>query len=92
VGELLKRGVDHSEIAVLYRVNTQPGPLITRLKEKNIRFCLRDAVPNIYEHWIVKNIFAYIELAEMEKEKNPDKKHMRELFLSIANRPVRYIS
>lgn len=91
IEELLKKGIDQSEIAVLYRVNTQPGALISRLKEKNIRFCLRDNVPNIYEHWIALNIFAYIELALIERPQE-DRGRWRELFLQIANRPSRYIT
>jgi len=98
--ELIRQGIDISDIAVLYRVNTQPGPLISAFKERNIRFSLRDAVPNIYEHWIAKNIFAYIELAGLEREKRERAGYMfsgntsewRRLFLSIANRPVRYIT
>jgi len=92
IEELIKRGIDPSEIAVLYRVNTQPGRIISKLKEKNIHFCLRDNVFNIYAHWIAKNIFAYIELAQMENgllERDNDR--WRELFLSVANRPSRYI-
>ena len=100
------KGIDYSELAVLYRTNMQPGSLISMLKEKNIPFTVRDAVPNIYEHWIAKNIFAYLELALMEKEKKQGMEgrdaeeaidaetggKWRRLFVSIANRPARYIT
>lgn len=65
IENLIARGIDASEIAVLYRVNTQPGLLVSRLKERNIKFVIKDSVPNIYEHWVAQNIFAYIELAGM---------------------------
>ena len=65
IENLIARGIDASEIAVLYRVNTQPGMLVSRLKERNIKFVIKDSVPNIYEHWVAQNIFAYIELAGM---------------------------
>ena len=66
VENLIARGIDASEIAVLYRVNTQPGMLVSKLKERNIRFVIKDSVPNIYDHWVAKNIFAYMELAGMQ--------------------------
>ena len=101
VENLIARGIDESEIAVLYRVNTQPGMLVSKLKERNIRFVIKDSVPNIYEHWVAKNIFAYIELAGMQDTgRTYDANNRtvgrtdgwRELFLQIANRPTRYIT
>lgn len=91
IEDINAKGIDYSEIAVLYRTNSEPGPLISLLKMKNIPFSVKDAVPNIYEHWIAKNIFAYIELSRLTGE-NAEKGRWRELFLSIANRPVRYIN
>ena len=101
VENLIARGIDESEIAVLYRVNTQPGMLVSKLKERNIRFVIKDSVPNIYEHWVARNIFAYIELAGMQDTgRTYDANNRtvgrtdgwRELFLQIANRPTRYIT
>ena len=101
VENLIARGIDESEIAVLYRVNTQPGMLVSKLKERNIRFVIKDSVPNIYEHWVAKNIFAYMELAGMQDTgRTYDANNRtvgrtdgwRELFLQIANRPTRYIT
>ncbi|MBR4145055.1 MAG: ATP-dependent helicase, partial [Lachnospiraceae bacterium] len=101
VENLIARGIDESEIAVLYRVNTQPGMLVSKLKERNIRFVIKDSVPNIYEHWVAKNIFAYVELAGMQDTgRTYDANNRtvgrtdgwRELFLQIANRPTRYIT
>lgn len=79
-----KQGLRFSQIAVLYRTNTQPGALVEKLMEYNIPFRMRDAIPNIYEHWITKNIIAYMKLAMGSKD--------RALFLQVINRPKRYIS
>jgi DNA helicase-2/ATP-dependent DNA helicase PcrA len=103
IEDLNAKGIDYTEIAVLFRTNSQPGALVSLLKTKNIPFSVRDNIPNIYEHWIAKNIFAYIELAGLEAGNRTvgpfgsdstcdHSTEWRRLFLTIANRPVRYIS
>lgn len=77
-------GVRYSQIAILYRTNTQPGALLEKLMEYNIPFRMRDSIPNIYEHWITRNIIAYIRIAMGSRD--------RALFLQIINRPKRYIA
>lgn len=84
IHEYHKKGYAYSQIAILYRTNTQPGALVEKLMEYNIPFRMRDAIPNIYEHWITKNILAYIKIAMGSRD--------RSLFLEIINRPKRYIS
>ncbi|MBQ6024997.1 MAG: ATP-dependent helicase [Lachnospiraceae bacterium] len=100
IENLIARGIDPSEIAVLYRVNTQPGLLVSKLKERNIKFVIRDTVSNIYDHWVAKNIFAYMELAAINGNTDGGVGNQlsvsvsgtwRDLFLQIANRPTRYI-
>lgn len=78
------KGGDFFDIAILYRTNTQPRVLIERLMEYNIPFRMRDALPNIYEHWITKNMISYINIATGSRE--------RKEFLQIINRPKRYVS
>lgn len=56
-------GIPYEEIAVLYRTNLGPRLLIEKLMEYNIPFHMRDTVPNLYEHWIAKNLFSYIKAA-----------------------------
>lgn len=82
--EYRKKGGGFSDIAILYRTNTQPRTLIEKLMEYNIPFKMRDVLPNIYEHWITRNIISYINLATGSRE--------RKEFLQIINRPKRYIS
>ena len=52
--------------------------------EYNIPFQMRDVIPNIFDHWIARNILTYIKIAMGNKD--------RKLFLQIMNRPKRYIS
>ena len=77
-------GVPYEEMAVLYRTNQGPRLLIEKLMEYNIPFHMRDTVPNLYEHWISKNIFAYIKAARGDVS--------RANVLTFINRPARYIS
>ncbi|RDU24261.1 ATP-dependent helicase [Anaerosacchariphilus polymeriproducens] len=78
------KGKEYSEIAILFRTNTQPRMLVEKLMEYNIPFCMKDILPNIYEHWMIKNIIAYIQIS-LGSRKRSD-------FLQIINRPKRYIS
>lgn len=79
-----KKGIPLEEMAVIFRTNTQPRLLVGRLMEYNIPFQMRDVIPNIFDHWIARNILTYIKIAMGNKD--------RKLFLQIMNRPKRYIS
>ncbi len=72
------------ETAVLFRTNTQARVLMEQLMEYNIPFVARDRVPNLYEHWIAKDLYAYIRIAQGSRS--------RQDFLKIMNRPKRYLS
>ena len=78
------KGISYEDMAVIYRTNTQPRLLVGRLMEYNIPFQMRDFLPDIFEHWIAKNVISYLKLARGQRE--------RSLFLSVMNRPKRYIS
>lgn len=82
--ELAKNGVDLNEIAILFRTNKQPRSLLGLFMAYNIPFRMKDTMPNIFEHWIAKNIVAYIKMAQGNLE--------RGLFLEVMNRPKRYLS
>ncbi len=79
-----ERGGDLTDVAVLFRTNTQPRLLMELLLEYNVPFCTRDRIPNLYEHWIAKDILAYLRLAAGGRAR-------RDL-LQIMNRPKRYIT
>ena len=44
-----------------------------QLMDYDIPFVTRDNIPNLYEHWIAKDIFAYIYMAQGSP-------HQKELF------------
>lgn len=84
IGDAVERGRSFSDFAVLFRTNTQPRLLMEQFLEYNIPFRTRDRIPNLYEHWIAKDIFAYIRIAQGSRERRD--------FLQIMNRPKRYIT
>lgn len=73
----------YGDVAVLYRTASGIGSLVRKLMEYNIPFRIKDSIPDIYEHWIAKDIFAYIRVAMGS--------HDRGDFLQIMNKPKRYI-
>lgn len=77
-------GVAYSDMAILFRTNLGPRLLVHKLMEYNVPFHIKDSLPNIYEHWIVKDIFTYINIAHGSRKRSD--------FLQIINRPNRYIS
>lgn len=81
---LRKEGIRLSEIAVLFRTNTGARGLIDKLMEYNVPFRMKDSIPNIFEHWIARNIVAYMKIAMGNQQ--------RELFLEVINRPKRYVT
>lgn len=78
------RGIPYREMAVLFRTNTQARSVMGKLFSYNIPFQMRDVMPNLFDHWIAKNIIAYIKLALGSRE--------RSLMLQVMNRPNRYLS
>lgn len=82
--EYQERGIDYSDMAVLFRTNSDARLLVEYLMEYNIPFRLKEALPDIYDHWISKDIITYIRIA-MGSRARAD-------FLKIINRPKRYIS
>ncbi len=79
----VSQGIPLSEIAVLFRTNRGAGPFAERLMEFNLPFEMRDALPSIYDHWIARDLFAYLHLAHGGLNRTE--------FLQIMNRPGRYI-
>ena len=78
------QGVPYDDMVLLYRTNIQPRLLMEFLMRYNIPFRTRERIPNIYDHWIVKDLLCYIRIA-LGSDKRAD-------FLQIMNRPKRYLS
>ena len=84
IAVLHRTGLEWKEIAVLYRTNLQTRSIMGRFMEYNIPFRTRDTVPNMYEHWVCRDIISYIKMAMGARE--------RSLMLTVMNRPKRYLS
>lgn len=82
--EEMKKGVPPSEIAVLFRTAMEPRALVETLMEYNVAFQMKEHLPNLYEHFIGRNLCAYLRMVVGKKE--------RKDFLEVMNRPIRYIS
>ena len=78
-----KAGCSFNDMAVLFRTNMGSRLVVNTLMEYQIPFVLKDRLPNLFEHWIAKNIIAYLRFALGPK--------LRRDFLVIMNRPNRYI-
>lgn len=84
IDRIRERGSPYKQTAVLFRTNTQAGALMEQLMAYDIPFTAKDNIPNLYEHWIAKDFFAYIRIAEGSRKRRD--------FLMIMNRPKRYLS
>lgn len=80
----LDQGIKPGEIAVLFRAAVQERMISEILSEHRIPFEMRDYVTNFYRHFIVKDMMAYLQLAAGKRD--------RSLFLTICNRPLRYLA
>ncbi len=80
----VREGYAYNDCAVLFRTNTQPRLFMSQLMAYNVPFRTRDNIPNLYEHWITKDILTYIRLALGSRS--------RKDILKIMNRPNRYIT
>lgn len=83
IGRLLDEGVPLIEIAVIYRTNLQGGAFARELYKRGIPYDLRDNSGNVYEHWVAKDLLAYLLLAENEESDSALRR--------ILNKPKRYI-
>lgn len=84
IREYKSSGIPYKEIALLFRTNTQARSVMGKLLSYNIPFQMRDVIPNLFDHWIAKNMIAYMKLALGSRE--------RGLVLEIMNRPNRYLA
>ncbi|MDO4168428.1 MAG: ATP-dependent helicase [Lachnospiraceae bacterium] len=78
-----QQGKPFHDCAILFRTNIQPRLLIGKLLEFNIPFIMKDGFPNLFEHWIARDLITYMEIARGNRE--------RKKVLSIINRPNRYV-
>lgn len=78
-----ENGIKEEEIAILFRVHTDARAVVEAMVERKIPFQMKEHLPNIYEHFIAKDIMAYFRLATGIRR--------RQDFLQVMNRPKRYL-
>lgn len=84
VKKYLENGYEYNDLAFLFRTNMGPRALLEKFMEYNIPFRVKDAIPNMFEHWIARDVLAYMRIVLGERK--------REDFLRIINKPKRYFS
>lgn len=84
IREKAKNDVSYRDIAVLVRTNFGARAAIEKLMSDRIPFEAEQEVPCIFDHFIAKDIIAYMKIGN-----GSDK---REDYLRICNKPNRYIS
>lgn len=78
-----KQGTPFENHAIICRTNFELEEWALLLEKKQIPFWRREKKKSIFEHFLMKDIEAYLRIAMGERKRN--------LFLRIINRPVRYI-
>jgi len=84
ISTLLEEGYTYRDIAVIYRTNILSSSIVDSFLDNNIPFISRDNIYNIYEHWMAKDIVAYLKATVNLND--------REALKRIINRPTRYIT
>jgi DNA helicase-2/ATP-dependent DNA helicase PcrA len=75
---------NYKDNAILYRTNVESRSLVDVLIRKKIPFRLMDKEYNFFEHFICKDLLAYLKMALDSCD--------RESFTRVINRPFRYVS
>lgn len=79
-----KKEIPLNDIAIIYRTNIQAREITESLINSNISFYAKDGIFSVYDHWITKDILAYLRLA-ISNNSNTN-------LARIINKPKRYIS
>ena len=82
--ERLENGEKLEDTAILLRTNQEAEGLVGALMERQVPFNMKEKLPNLFHHWICRNLLAYMHFAAGEKN--------RKYFVEFMNRPNRYIS
>lgn len=82
--ERMENGERLEDTAILLRTNQEAEGLVGALMERQVPFNMKEKLPNLFQHWICRNLLAYMHFAAGEKS--------RKYFLEFMNRPNRYIS
>lgn len=80
----MEEGDNIEDTALLFRTNQETEGLVAALMEYGVPFTMKENLPNLFRHWICRNMIAYLKMAEGDRS--------RSTFLEIMNRPNRYIA
>ena len=84
----IRKRIDQGEIpedtAILLRTNQEAEGLVGALMEYQVPFIMKEQLPNLFRHWICRNLLAYLHMAAGDRS--------RKTFLEIMNRPNRYLA
>ena len=80
----MEKGEYIEDTAFLFRTNQEAEGLVAALMEYGVPFTMKEKLPNLFRHWICKNMIAYLKMAQGDRS--------RSTFLEIMNRPNRYIA
>ena len=83
ISQKLKEGADPKSMAVLYRHHQCARLIVEQFIERQIPFYLKDHMPNIYTHFVMEDMAAYLEIAAGNAT--------RARMIRIINKPNRYI-
>ncbi|MEG0180710.1 MAG: ATP-dependent helicase [Peptostreptococcaceae bacterium] len=76
--------INYEDFAVIYRTNIQSRALVDVFMDMHIPFVVRDSIVTIYDHWVAKDLLAYLRLG-IDTTLSED-------WIRIINKPFRYIS
>ena len=80
----MEKGEPPEEAALLFRTNLGCRQAVEQLMAYQIPFVMRDRIPCIFDHWIAKQICAYLRLGAGSRRRSD--------FLLKANKTNRYLS
>lgn len=72
------------DTAILFRTNLEAEGLVGLCMEYQLPFCMKERLPNLFEHWIAEDILAYLRMAQGDMS--------RGMFLRVMNHPNRFLS
>jgi DNA helicase II / ATP-dependent DNA helicase PcrA len=76
--------INYDDFAIIYRTNIQSRALVDVFMDMHIPFVVRDSIVTIYDHWVAKDLLAYLRLG-IDITLSED-------WIRIINKPFRYIS
>lgn len=79
-----KEDIKYSDICILVRTNSGAGLIVQSLVKECIPFAIKEKLLNVFEHWIAKDIIAYIKISLGSRDRSD--------YIRIINKPLRYLN